>query len=190
MTTSCPELATPFADLLCDGSTHAHFPGEIPESLCLWSWGEANRVMIGCSEVQARHDRGHSIYYSDDVDVTTAYPVSEKFDRSQVKPANTTESPVKGADHRAPKKSESACPGCHNFRARDDWTHNREIGQCSYPFDAPIIWDCNACMTGVPRFKAGHTGIPGECKWVDTGTRAGAPRFGAHPRAPRRKASA
>ena len=31
--------------------------------------------------------------------------------------------------------------------------HNREIGQCAYPFDEPKIWACEACIQGIPRYK-------------------------------------
>ena len=77
------------------------------------------------------------------------------------------------------------CPGCSNRHSRDHWSHNREIDDCSCPFDSPKIWDCDACNEGVDRYRLGHSGIPGECRWEEIGVRQSAPRTGAHPREPR-----
>ena len=62
------------------------------------------------------------------------------------------------------------------------------MGDCSYSFDSPEIWDCDACNRSAPRWNAGHSGIPGECRWEELGVRQSAPCAGAHPREPRRKA--
>ena len=86
-----------------------------------------------------------------------------------------------------PSPEESLCDGCRWRRARDDWTHNRIIGECYFPFDDPKIWDCDACMHHLPRCQAGHTGVPGECKWEQVDTRRSHVRVGAHPREPRVK---
>ena len=91
------------------------------------------------------------------------------FDRSKVAPANTSETPQSGKDPRAvtkyPIPNENPCDGCRFSRPRNDWSHNRTIGTCYFPFDEPKIWDCDACMHHLPRYHAGHTGGPGECKW-------------------------
>ena len=52
------------------------------------------------------------------------------------------------------------------MRARDDWTHTREIGQCSYPYDTPFIPKCEACVRRVPRLGEGHTFVRGECRFA------------------------
>ena len=44
-------------------------------------------------------------------------------------------------------------------------------------------------MKGTPRYTAGHTNVPGECKWGTARERISAPRAGAHPRPGRRKAT-
>ena len=79
------------------------------------------------------------------------------------------------------------------MRSRNDWTHNRKIGECSYPFDDPLIPLCDACIHHRPRNKMGgddgHTGIPDECKWAIAPTRTHKARSGKHPREPRRPAT-
>ena len=91
------------------------------------------------------------------------------FDRSKIAPANTSETPQRGKDSRAlanyPSPNQNPCDGCRCGRARSDWSHNREIGTCYFPFDEPHIWECDACMHHLPRSHAGHTGVPGECRW-------------------------
>ena len=57
-----------------------------------------------------------------------AYPVD--IDRvAQAQPGE----PQPGPDPRAPKATDSPCPGCKNSRGRSDWEHNRVIGECKYP---------------------------------------------------------
>ena len=64
-----------------------------------------------------------------------AFPI----DVSKVAKAQPGSAPHPGPDHRAPKISECKCPGCKHMRARNDWAHTREIGQCKYPYDEPWI---------------------------------------------------
>ena len=79
-------------------------------------------------------------------------------------PAEPWEPPVPGRDRRAPKDpSSSTCPGCKYYRARDDWEHSREIGQCSYPYDQYRIPDCIACQKRLPRDNVEHTLRHDEC---------------------------
>ena len=98
---------------------------------------------------------------------------SPPFDRSKVAPANKSETPQMGKDPRAvakhPSPKENPCEGCRWFRARTDWSHNRIIGTCYFPFDEPTIWDCDACMHHLPRSHPGHTGTSGECRWGQVG---------------------
>jgi hypothetical protein len=70
------------------------------------------------------------------------YPVdSDKVAKAQ--PGGT---PLRGPDERAPAPNVSTCPGCRHYRARSDWEHIREIGQCKYPYDDPWVPDCVACQ--------------------------------------------
>ena len=189
MTVSCAELGRPFTNLLCDGS-HQHLQGdghpkELAESQT-WTWTESRKICDGIAEVRARRKRGYSLY--------EVYAV---FDATKVAPANTTEQPKRGNDHRAPPKKDSPCSGCKHMRPRNDWTHNRIIGECSHPFDAPFVPKCEACQMRVGRWKSvikdgkvySHSGIVGECKWGTASVRQSAPRLGQHPRDPRRRAS-
>ena len=55
------------------------------------------------------------------------------------------------------------------MRARDDWTHNRIIGQCSYPYDKAFIPQCEACQARKQRYGGMpplHTFKQGECRWA------------------------
>jgi hypothetical protein len=74
--------------------------------------------------------------------------------------------PVPGRDPRAKPPGESNCPGCKHYRSRDDWEHNRVIGECSYPHDEPVIPECEACQRRVARYAAGHTYEVGKCRWA------------------------
>ena len=186
MVVSCPELGIHFTNLRCPGESrnHQHLSGdghgrELSEAQ-VWTRSEARRVADGIADVIARNKRGYSDYVQ-------AYPT---FDPSKVAPANTSEQPLpRGRDKRAPPKADSPCPGCKGNLPTYDWLHNRKIGECSYPFHQPTIWKCNACNNHKSRWKAGHTNIVGECRWATARERRSAPRVGAHPREPRRKAT-
>ena len=52
---------------------------------------------------------------------------------SKVAPAQKGSIPAPGPYPRAPKQSMSAYQGCMSYRARNDWEHIREFGQCMYP---------------------------------------------------------
>ena len=69
-------------------------------------------------------------------------------------------------DPRIKRPKDSACPGCRHFRARHDWAHNREIGECSYPHDHPWIPECTACQKRALRYHEEHTYEQGKCKWA------------------------
>eukprot|EP00974_Lingulodinium_polyedra_P107624 10416964-Lingulodinium_polyedra.AAC.1 len=62
-----------------------------------------------------------------------AYPI----DRTKVARAQPGSYPREGRDSRAPPAKDFTCPGCKHYRARNDWEHTREIGQCAYPYDEP-----------------------------------------------------
>ena len=63
-----------------------------------------------------------------------AYPI----DPSKVaQPQEGTPAPGRHKD--APEPRASLCPSCRNYRPRDDWEHDRVIGQCSYPFGTPAV---------------------------------------------------
>ncbi len=98
--------------------------------------------------------------------------------------------PLPGRDHRAAVPSASSCPGCRHFRARNDWEHTREIGQCSYPHDAPWIPECVGCQKRTPRFHHDHTYEEGKCRWAAAGVRRAGPRKRGEPHDPQPKAHA
>ena len=183
---SCPELGIPFTNRLCNNNhKHAYFNDDLrfPNLLKL-THVEASLITDGIREVRERNKRGSSFHS------TQAYPV---FDPTTVARADTSEAPATGDDHRAPKRVGSPCTGCKNMRARDDWTHNRKIGECCYPFNEPLIPLCDACIHHRKRDNMGgdkgHTGIVGECRWATAPTRAHQARAGKHPRDGRRPAS-
>ena len=182
MTASHQALLAPFRNLTCTNQ-HSHIsnaqPGLEPSKLVIkdaqvWTWDEANRVVEGILMLR------RAIAATPD----KAYPIDIVVAR-----ANTTENAVHGRDHRAPSKAESTCPGCnHMSRPRNDWTHTREIGQCSYPFDEPWIPTCEGCIQRLPRTHHSHTMNPG-CRMTLTQERQSIPRVGHHPRDPAQPAS-
>ena len=74
--------------------------------------------------------------------------------------------PLPGRDPRAPLPKDSTCRACKHSRPRNDWEHNRIIGQCSYPYDEPVIPECHACQDRKPREHEGHTYEQGKCRWA------------------------
>ena len=183
MTVSCPELSHPFEQLTCDRS-HQHISVYEPLQVYnTWTYLEATRVGNGCEEVMMRNQRGYSLHEPFDVVSYGVFPGADK-----VAKADPSEQPVAGNDRRAPPKHQSPCPGCRHFRSRDDWEHNRVIGQCCYPFDDPTIWKCPACLAHKSLSTAGHTDVPGECKGAQVASRQSVPRSNKYPRVPRKKA--
>ena len=89
-----------------------------------------------------------------------------------------------GRDPRAKPAKESSCPGCRHFRARNDWEHNRVIGECSYPHDHPWIPDCPACQRRAPRLHEDHTYEHDKCRWATASMRAGGKRKRGEPHEP------
>ena len=96
------------------------------------------------------HDEEHAMmkHLGDHAHV---YPI----DPSSVAQAQPGEA-LPGRDPRAKPVNVSACPGCRHFRTRDDWEHNREIGECSYPHDRPWIPECAACQRRALRTHEEH----------------------------------
>ena len=79
------------------------------------------------------------------------------------------------------------CPGCRGRQARWDDRHNRVPGQCKYPEDESVTWNCPACKAHRPRGHGTHTFGP-DCKHAIIAERLGTPRKGAHPRPIAKKA--
>ena len=100
-----------------------------------------------CLKVQFRH-------------VVQSYPI----DVTKVAKTHKDSLPARGADPAAPPKRQSTCPGCNRNRARNDWEHTREKGQCSYPYDDPWIPECIACQHREPITHVDHTFDEG-CKY-------------------------
>ncbi len=92
--------------------------------------------------------------------------------------------PAAGRDPRAKGARFSSCAGCRPYRARNDWEHTREIGECAYPYDAPWISECIACQKRAPRYAEGHTYEMDKCTWAKRVPRKYAPRSSRRPHEP------
>ena len=68
-------------------------------------------------------------------------------------------------------------------------SHSRKVGECAYPYDNPIVWECVGCQNNRHKNHDSHTYIPGECRQSIVKSRASAPRRGHAPREPRIRAS-
>ena len=84
-------------------------------------------------------------------------------------------------DKAAVPMAASTCPACKGRRTKEDWTHTRVKGQCSYPYDQPFVPTCPACQNRVPRGRPGHTYVGGECEMAGlprrrTGTKVHTPK--------------
>ena len=120
------------------------------------------------------HRKGHSI--------VPLYPVFDPL--VPVARAQLGGEPQPGVDPRAASRSSTTCQGCRHRRARIDWTHNRVIGQCCYPYDVPAIWACEACVNHLPRDRDGQLFEPGRCRLAAVPSRRYAPKVGHQPREP------
>jgi len=146
------ELVWPFRNCNCRhdprqvttrGSGHAYL-----------TWDEAQRITERIRYMLESSTLGHSIV-----------PVYPNFDPNRpIARAQPGGEPNRGVDHRAAPRSETTCQGGRHRRARNDWTHSREIGKCGYPYDEPEILDCEACMNHLPRYREGHSFEPGQCR--------------------------
>ncbi len=173
---SCPELLHSFH---CE-HPWGHIPtkprGQDAYNSSYWTRKEVAKLLDGVLAMEMADVGQRAVQF--------AYP---QFDRSSTARAQPGV-PVRGRHPQAPPRKLTTCPGCRHFRARDDWEHNRVIGDCWYPHDEPTTWECDACMRHLPRDK-GHLLEAGKCKWGVVPARAYAPRSGAHPRDPARRAS-
>ena len=120
--------------------------------------GETQPCQFDSEEELADQEHNHELLSS------TPDPLSYPIDISKVAKAQTGSTPAPGNDPRAPLKKDSTCPGCKHSRARNDWEHTREIGQCSYPYDEPWIPECEACQDRKPRDHHEHSLEEGKCK--------------------------
>ena len=178
MTASHPALLAPFTGLLCNNQ-HRHVsdvpPGMETSKLAIkdaqvWTWEEANRVVEGILMLR------RAVAMKPE----KAFPIN----RETIAKAQPGGTPGRGRDPNAVPKAESTCPGCRCMtRPRDDWTHTREIGQCSYPYDEPWIPHCESCIRRLHRDHHGHTMKAG-CRNLIKATRMALPRKGHHPRDP------
>ena len=64
----------------------------------------------------------------------TSYPVY-LIDPNTIAKPQTGSHPAPDRDPRAPMPEASACPAYKHRRPRNDWEHNRVIGECGYPHD-------------------------------------------------------
>ena len=90
--------------------------------------GEDLSSLVGladCDTSEEESDTAHDEDMRLEIGVT-AYPI----DPSRVaQPQEGTPAPGRHKD--APEPRASLCPSCRNYRPRDDWEHDRVIGQCS-----------------------------------------------------------
>jgi hypothetical protein len=105
-----------------------------------------------------------------------AFPI----DMATVAKAQQGSSPAPGRDPRAKLPKDSPCLGCKHYRARNDWEHNRTIGERSYHYDEPVVPVCDGCQKRKPRYSPGHSYIDGECRWAIAGVRASTKRSNPH----------
>ena len=122
--------------------------------------GETQPCQFDSEEELADQEHKHGLLSSN--------PTSLSYfvDVSKVAKAQRGSTPAPGVDPRAPLKKDSTCPGCKHFRARSDWEHTREVGQCSYPYDEPWIPDCEACQDRKPRDHYDHSLEEGTSRWA------------------------
>ena len=117
-----------------------------------------------------------------------AYP-TYPIDPNTVAPPAPGGTPGRGRDPRAAKPERTTCLSCRLSRARDDWEHTREIGQCAYPYDYPFHPMCDACQRRKGRLQHGHSYQQGHCRWGPTDatqlTRANRKRVVPHEPAPK-----
>ena len=94
-----------------------------------WTWDEAQRITEGIRLLLEAERLGHSVV-----------PVYPNFDPNRpIAHAQPGGEPNRGIDHRAASRAATTCQGCRHRRARHDWTHSREIGQCGYPYFELVV---------------------------------------------------
>ena len=144
MTGSDSELLDPFRGLRCQ-HRHQHAPtkgsGKMLSNAQVWTWQEADRIIWGITNLKKRIEQQRH----------KAYPIN-----FEVKHA-TPGTPERKPDSRACDPTVSTCPGCKGRRKRNDFTHNRVIGQCMYPHDEPFIPTCEACIQHKRHTDPAHT---------------------------------
>ena len=102
------------------------------------------------------------------------------IDIGKVARAQEGSTPHPGRDPRAKAPKESSCLACKHYRARDDWEHNRIIGECSYPYDEPTVPLCGGCQKRKPRFHHDHSYVDKECRWAVAQMRTTSKRTNPH----------
>ncbi len=105
----------------------------------------APTLVVGCREPYCLDSDEELIDHDFDTEVywATAYPTYPIDPQTIAKPSMDGW-PMPGRDPRAKPPKESSCPSCRGFRARDDWDHNRIIGECSYSHDEGFLPGCLA----------------------------------------------
>ena len=79
---------------------------------------------------------------------------------------------------------EITCRACLGRIEKYDDRHTRDPISCKWPHLEARIWECQACKEHKARYAAGHSYLPGDCRWATAPTLGVAerPRAGAHPR--------
>ena len=130
-------------------------------------------LLVGCREPYCLDSDEELIDHDFDIDVywATAYP-TYPIDPTTIAKPSMDGWPMPGRDPRAKPPKESSCPSCRGFRAREDWDHNRIIGECSYPHDEGHLPDCLACQKRRARWEDGHSYEAGHCRFASIRSRA------------------
>lgn len=191
ITASSPELILPFKGHVCKGKhEHLLMEGHRKELKAaeVWTWNEAQKVVYGIEQLMKRKRKivGGGRYVPNSKDNhTRAFPINP----DTVAKAQPHKSPQTSPDARALPRELTECKGCKVNRASHDWTHNRIIHQCRWPYVDPFIPTCDGCISRKKvSDKTAHTFDEG-CAAVlseprDVTTKVYQPRKGQHPRDP------
>ena len=149
VTASDPELIKPFQDLRCNGR-HRHLDTKEANSKLLsqaqvWTWDEANRFTFGIQLLKRAHTKAMRFK---GVTTFSGPTASGVFDPSSVAKAQPCPSgyDAQSADKSAPPQEQCKCIGCNKKRWKFDYTHNRIIGECRFPYLNSFIPTCKACL--------------------------------------------
>ena len=90
-----------------------------------------------------------------------------------------------------PSDAHLECPGCRWHKRKTDPSHLR-VGDCKYPREEPVIYECPGCVSSRPRDHSSHR-LDDTCQWAVARSMpegASRERTGGHPRDGRIPASA
>ena len=142
---------------VCPG-THEHelLEGGKAKFCQVWPWPLANAIVDGILELKQ----------------SFVYPTVEGTTQTgSAGPARDDEDPFR------------KCPGCRGRVSKSDARHTCIRGECRWPDEETVSWDCIGCQRHRPASHDSHTYGP-DCKHAIIPHRKGVPRTGRHPRQP------